>query len=120
MQGEVKASRKTKNFLIQAGLPVTQRNCSQYDLGQVLFTVSIFLWLPLSFGWPGKPRTSLSIYFLELLSIFVLPGLLWLTMRRKSPAFALCMKNNLILLAMGMPLLGLSRVLNKMMRHFPN
>lgn len=105
---------------MQAGLPVTQRNCSQYNLAEVLFTVSIFLWLPLSFGWPGKPKTSLLIYLLELLAVFVLPGLLWLTMRRKSPAFALCMRNNLILLAMGMSLLGPALILNKMMRHFPN
>ena len=103
MQNEVRASRRVRNYLVQAGLPVTSRNCSHFKWGEIFFYVNLILLFPALTGWS---KTSLVIQMAELLTFFLIPILLWGMTREEWPAFALNLRVNLLLFAMYLPIIA--------------
>ncbi len=101
MQDEVRCSRRTKNYLTQAGLPVNQTNCSQFNRGDNFVYLFSLLLYSAMVDWP---RACLEIRLIEVFSFAVILCLLWALARQRWPAMALNLKVNLIMFAVFLPL----------------
>jgi hypothetical protein len=110
--------RGAREILVEAGLPATRRNRVLYNLSCWVGLLVLFSWLTLLAlaDWPGRPRRSDLLYYAELPSLLLVPGLLYLMTRRRWPAFALFQKDFLTLVAVLTPLMLPVLILVRVMR----
>lgn len=114
MQEEVKCSRRTRNYLKQAGLIVSQKNCVLFNRGDTCVGV---LSLLLYSAMTDFPRVSLKIRVIEVLSFVIALCLLWTATKQKWPAMALNFRINFILFAVFIPIILAVVFISERARH---